>query len=737
MSITGWHIGIYITGPGGNRVSGCYVGLDRDGQTRDANGNDDRSSAGISVYESPDNVIGGGAGLGDVISGNHGAGVMIFGSGADNNTVTGDIIGLDVNEKAGVGNDLDGILISTPVGDPAGIATNTQIGAVGPGDGNVIAGNSAENSFGVEVLAARSTEIAANFIGVTGNGVAIPNDIGVVVEEAPATTIGLPGAGNVISGNATVGVFAGGSGTTGLHIYANKIGTTGDGSTAVPNHGDGIQLSNSGTDLTPPADAIIGGPGALGNLISGNSGYGIRLYQGARDQVIGNRLGTDGTGQEILLDGAGNPAFQKAGVVVQQSAQAQIGGAAAGAGNLISGNDTGLLIQGPGADGAQVEGNSIGVTASGGKPLGNTIDAIVINDASSAVIGFPKKGIPAEGCSGSCNVIANSGEDGVLVYGSAAVDNTIRGNSIFFNADQGIAFGDASDPSTIVRILPDHWDDSTSGPNRHLNFPAGVMATDTPDDPGYTALAATPGRLIFPGRRVVAGTTVPPQAGLIVDIYGLQHADDQSAFIPGQVSAYGEGRAWVGEAVSNSDGVFAVPLSAAAAAYETFSATVTDQSGDTSTFSQTCRPLSGGTNPDTSGDGICDQWKKNGIDYNGDGHVDLDLESRGATVGHKDVFAEVDYFAPFAPEQVALRMVVAAFNAAPVQNPDGRSGIRLHLYPDKPVAKGSLEPSADDVIAPPAADSSLTAEGYRQLKDGGSPTSCDGYFGTDEERSAT
>lgn len=71
---------------------------------------------------------------------------------------------------------------------------------------------------------------------------------------------------------------------------------------------------------------------------------------------------------------------------------------------------------------------------------------------------------------------------------------------------------------------------------------------------------------------------------------------------------------------------------------------------------------------------------------------DLDLPAMGATPDHKDVFVEVDWMVhracifslcvtlrSFAPNQQALTDVRNAFALSPVQNPDGTTGIRMHI----------------------------------------------------------
>ncbi len=68
-------------------------------------------------------------------------------------------------------------------------------------------------------------------------------------------------------------------------------------------------------------------------MISGNSAYGIFVNNSASQQIGGNYIGVDSSG---ILD-RGN-AYN--GIYVYMSSNVTIGGSTAGAGNVISGNDS-------------------------------------------------------------------------------------------------------------------------------------------------------------------------------------------------------------------------------------------------------------------------------------------------------------------------------------------------------------------------------------------------------------
>jgi probable HAF family extracellular repeat protein len=98
---------------------------------------------------------------------------------------------------------------------------------------------------------------------------------------------------------------------------------------------------------------------------------------------------------------------------------------------------------------------------------------------------------------------------------------------------------------------------------------------------------------------------------------------------------------------------------------------------------------------DTDGDGLCDDWEKNGY-TDPVTHKFVDLPHMGADPMHKDLFVQADYMVDtnitvcsyqancdFAhthkPNPDAIAQLTQAFANAPVQNPDGTMGINLHV----------------------------------------------------------
>ena len=100
-----------------------------------------------------------------------------------------------------------------------------------------------------------------------------------------------------------------------------------------------------------------------------------------------------------------------------------------------------------------------------------------------------------------------------------------------------------------------------------------------------------------------------------------------------------------------------------------------------------------GSTTDTDGDGLLDCWENDGIDFDGDGTIDLklyDINGDGviqpgekADPMHKDVYIEIDWMALHQPDPAAVQQVINSFANAPVLNPDGTTGIRLHIQQDE------------------------------------------------------
>lgn len=333
--------------------------------------------------------------------------------------------------------------------------------------------------------------IEGNFIGTdaAGSDAAANTGDGILIRGS-ANTIGGTGGvglgagmGNLISGNAGDGIEISSTSTNNL-VLGNFIGTDITGTQGVGTLGNG----GNGVFLDDSSSNTIGGESAYskdnrltgeGNLISNNLGHGILINNpgfrsGSSDfnnLVQGNFIGTDVTGtQDRGNDGSGVKIFNSPANLIGGNSKVVNDGSGF-LGNLISGNvKDGVLIEGGGATGNQVQGNFIGTDITGTKDRGNLSHGVQINNgASNNTIG---------GFTGQGNTIAFSGLNGVLIGLSetdSAASNSILGNSIFSNGLLGIDLG--NDGPT-----PNDTGDGDDGPNFFQNFPTLLDAFVSGDD---------------------------------------------------------------------------------------------------------------------------------------------------------------------------------------------------------------------------------------------------------------
>jgi titin len=404
-------------------VLGNYIGTDITGKLAKANlGN------GVSIGTGPGNVVGGtNAGAGNVISGNDECGVLISSSGASNNVVQGNYLGVDATGTNKLGNTLDGVQINN------GASYNLVGGANG---GNVISGNSSDGVFLLSGSGAGTNLVQANLIGTdstgkkalanAGSGIAIAMEGNIIGGPSPALR-------NIISGNSINGIFIEGASSSNNVIEGNYIGPDITGVDPIGNGGEGIYITNA------PANTIGGIGDDAGNVIGANNATGVVLYANTSGTVIqGNYIGTDSTGNNAM------PNF--GGIYLYGSSSNVIGGTDLGAGNIISGNSfEGIALNsptnngswaGPGANSNAIQGNLIGTKANGFSPLGNQQHNIdFYTNANNNLVGGTGIYTP-----NNIAFATTAGYDGVRVR-VGCVGNSIIQNSIFSNAGFGIVIG--------------------------------------------------------------------------------------------------------------------------------------------------------------------------------------------------------------------------------------------------------------------------------------------------------
>ncbi|MCW2637024.1 MAG: hypothetical protein JWQ99_3391 [Blastococcus sp.] len=131
---------------------------------------------------------------------------------------------------------------------------------------------------------------------------------------------------------------------------------------------------------------------------------------------------------------------------------------------------------------------------------------------------------------------------------------------------------------------------------------------------------------------------------------------------------------------------------------------------------------------DSDKDGLPDDWERFGVTVQSDGSTAaghgaagtfLNLPAMGADPLHKDLFVHLDNMgAAFALKPAALQIAMNSFNAAPLDNPDGVSGIHLHvdagpgsvMNPVSGATWGSLSKAG------PLADRNANASNLTELK---------------------
>jgi hypothetical protein len=279
-------------------ISGNIIGPLADGKSLPA---DHLQTSGVILQGDGDTL-----GPNNQVSGN-GYGVYVAAPGE---TVRGNSIGVDSTGLDALPNGT-GVLVGSKVPDTftlgvAGAKPNTISGNLN----NVVLGSRTtmqNNYVGTTTLGnAPVVPYGGTLPSTITNGETLTGSTGLTT-LADGTVIGgtRPGTGNVISGNTGYGLASSGK----TVIEGNKIGVGADGTTAVPNTGDGVVLAvpaQVGGD--PLAGAPTVGPWAAapagGNVIANNGGDGIHLLAKATPSVLLSNAVYDNTGGGIVHAGA-------------------------------------------------------------------------------------------------------------------------------------------------------------------------------------------------------------------------------------------------------------------------------------------------------------------------------------------------------------------------------------------------------------------------------------------------
>ena len=338
------------------------------------------------------------------------------------------------------------------------------------------------------------------------------------------------------------------SGAQGNIIENNYVGTQ-NGVTDNGNANEGIYLENAFGNV------IGGDTTASRNIVSGNDTDGIKLTGGGchGNRVINNFVGTnDSSGVPLGNSASGIVLINGAGNYPTGGSPNRIG--EVGKSNVISGNaGWGIFISGSSTNKNIVQANYIGTNTGANTDVGNGLDGIYIeNNASDNLIGGILSGEP--------NTIFYN-RNGVYVV--SGTRNPIRQNRIYNNDQLGIDLGPAG-------VTVNDLNDIDSGANSLQNYPNLSTAVQNG------------------GTVTVSGNfNSTPNASYLVEYFEVASCD---------ASGYGEGRNFIGAAnlSTNASGnaTFLNSFTFASAVGRFITASATDQTGNTSEFSQ-CRQVAG------------------------------------------------------------------------------------------------------------------------------------------------
>jgi parallel beta-helix repeat protein len=285
--------------------------------------------------------------------------------------------------------DLDRVVFNIP---GAGVKTITLLTDLSANEPVIIDGRT-QPGFAATPLIALVSNGAFSALNLQGG-----NTVRALAFGGFQRAIGLNGPGNTIEGN---------------HIGVNAAGTA-----ATPN-GSGIEVFGGGN--------VIGGlTAAARNVISGNTGDGIRIASPS-NVVTGNFIGTDVGGTADLGNGQ-NGVYIGFGIGAGGSAGNRIGGAATGERNVISGNNQYGVLLDAGTSANLVQGNYIGTNAAGTGAVANTLAGIRVSSPDSTIGGT---------VAGAGNLVSGNGSAptsvGIEIQGGTGT--LIQGNRIGQNAN--------------------------------------------------------------------------------------------------------------------------------------------------------------------------------------------------------------------------------------------------------------------------------------------------------------
>ncbi len=259
-------------------------------------------------------------------------GAAIFIDGADGMVIEGNFLGARA-DGATANRNTYGLRVAG--------AGSTRIGGGTPATSNLISGNVQGGVLITDIVtvAENRNSIQNNLIGTNslgflslpaGEGAAGADKGGVLIIDAGGVLVGGAGFGNVISGNSGIGIlmkesasvpaFAGSVAVNASEsdignniVQGNRIGTTADGSAALGNNGDAIEI------VAAQANTIGGTEAGQGNTIASSvNANGIAILGDAvvvdavtggtsnENLIVGNTITGNGMDGVLVVSGTGN-----------------------------------------------------------------------------------------------------------------------------------------------------------------------------------------------------------------------------------------------------------------------------------------------------------------------------------------------------------------------------------------------------------------------------------------------
>jgi len=706
----------------------------------------------------------------NVVRSNGGAGISISG---------GEEIRVDVNGRIS-GNGGAGIVVrfadDVLIGDQATVENGAGVIVADSTNVSVYDLNtSANRGDGLRITDSRDVEPTFNVTanGNTGDGIEFVNLDGIdppdrvtppILSDVVANGNGEDGVelggldGEDVDGidanrNARAGMVVGGDGVRAVrNVTVEFAQTERNGIGMLVRNADAVDLRYNTVEAgNASKDAVtVGSSGSLGSITAPDStGSGN----------VGILPGGDVTSREVR--GAGIVLASVEGATVEDNTVRDNDGTGVLAFETDNATLRDLTVSNGSDDGIRVARGSSNLTVAGNRIVSNTNENGTATGVAVRGIGAAPVAIRAN------NITAN--DVGVGLIDDGLLRNTVRQNDLLDNG-VGIEFGRVglavtsqpadcdgdgeTDPNSYLIDLGGGTVDNHVTGNRIRGGEVGLRALTAPiryKNCGGTITNVTAGDGGVSGYLIhnnSINATVPftINATLGVDI-GYNRGSREIANVTNRTNILGGsnlgGNAWL-----QPDGTG-------------FSQTCSDPDGDgicdgdrpLATFDMAefdrCYDVDGDGDKDDDGDGLCDNWEstpfadrapltskaiRTGLDPPPEG-APISLIRMGARREHKDVFVEIDYMSgaghsgTHRPKTDALSMIREMYADAPVPNPDGTTGIDMHVLVDDNVTEHQF-------IQAPVGTSGNDNVSFGRLRRGNLLEACDGNFGTEADRNA-